>query len=90
MALLSETQIEANVFVFFISSLFTSCKRAKIQALPSNANIRVFFFFYKNITVVIKNVLLVLTEDKMLISVQPEATMMYSVLSSSSIDRYVI
>lgn len=36
------------------------------------------------------NVLPMLTEDKILILVQPEATMIHPVLSSSLIERYMI
>lgn len=48
-----------------------------------------FWFFCKKLTVVITNVLVKL-EDKILISAQSEATVIYSVLSSSSVERYVI
>lgn len=50
----------------------------------------IIFFFNKNLTIVITSVLLMLTEDKILISVQPEATMILSVVSSISIERCVM
>lgn len=47
-------------------------------------------FFNKSLTILITSVLLMLTEDKILISVQPEATMILSVVSSISIERCVM
>lgn len=69
-----------------------ACKTAGIQASCSNACMGflcVFVFLTKPYHCN-TNDLLMLTEDKILISVQPEATMIYSVLSSSFIERYVI
>lgn len=69
-----------------------ACKRAGIQASCSSACM-VFlcvFIFLTKLYHCNTNDLLMLTEDKILISVQPEAIMIYSVLSSSFIERYVI
>jgi len=51
----------------------------------------IFLFFPKNnLTIIITNVLLMLIEDKILILVQPEVTVIYSVMSSISFERCVM